>query len=73
MDLCAQMTIRDLAEHTGLHWATVKETDKKRLKRHLPREQDLKTIRFLGVDEVSIRRGHNYLTIVVNLETGRVV
>jgi len=33
MDLCAYMTIRDVAEHTGLHWATVKEIDKKRLKR----------------------------------------
>jgi transposase len=73
MDLCARMTIRDVSEHTGLHWATVKEIDKKRLKRRLPRERDLKTLRFLGVDEVSVRRGHNYLTTVVDLETGRVV
>jgi transposase len=73
MDLCARMTIRDVAEHTGLHWATVKEIDKKRLKRHLPREKDLRKLKFLGVDEVSVRRGHNYLTTVVDLETGRVV
>jgi len=73
MDLCARMTIRDVSEHTGLHWATVKEIDKKRLKRRLPREIDLKKLRFLGVDEVSVRRGHNYLTTVVDLETGRVV
>lgn len=73
MDLCARMTIRDVAKHTGLHWATVKEIDKRRLKRGLPRERDLKTLRFLGVDEVSVRRGHNYLTTVVDLETGRVV
>ncbi|MBD3414619.1 MAG: ISL3 family transposase [Candidatus Aminicenantes bacterium] len=73
MDLCAYMTIRDVAEHTGLHWATVKEIDKKRLKRRVPREKDLRKIKFLGVDEVSVRRGHNYLTVVVDLETGRVV
>jgi transposase len=73
MDLCAYMTIRDVAEHTGLHWATVKETDKKRLKRRIPREKDLRGIKFLGVDEVSVKRGHNYLTVVVDLERGRVV
>jgi len=27
---------------------------------------------FLGVDEVSVRRGHRYLTTVVDIETGRV-
>ena len=64
------MTIRDVAEHTGLHWATVKEIDKKRLKRRVPREKDLRKIKFLGVDEVSVKRGHNYLTVVVDLETG---
>jgi len=64
------MIIRDVAEHTGLHWATVKEIDKKRLKRRVPREKDLRKIKFLGVDEVSVKRGHNYLTGVVDLETG---
>jgi len=33
MDLCARMTIRDVAEHTRLHWETVKKIDSKRLKR----------------------------------------
>lgn len=73
MDLCAHMTIRDVAEYTGLHWATVKEIDKKRLRRRVPREKDLRKIKFLGVDEVSVKRGHHYLTVVVNLETGRVL
>jgi len=73
MELCARMTIRDVAEHLGLNWRTVKEIDRKRLKRNLPREKDLRKLRFLGVDEVSVRRGHRYLTTVVDLETGRVV
>jgi transposase len=73
MDLCSRMTIRDVAEHLGLNWRTVKEIDRKRLKRNLPREKDLRKLRFLGVDEVSVRRGHRYLTTVVDLETGRVV
>lgn len=34
MDLCARMTIRDVAEHIRLHWEMVKNIDSKRLKRH---------------------------------------
>lgn len=73
MDLCGRMSIRDVAEHTGLHWETVREIDSKRLKRKLPREKDLRGVKYLGIDEVSVRRGHKYLTTVVNLETGRVL
>jgi transposase len=73
MDLCARMTIRDVSEHTGLHWATVKAIDRKRLKRNLPRWKDLRRLKYPGIDEVSVRRGHRYLTTVVDLETGRVV
>lgn len=73
MDLCMRMTVRDVAEHTGLHWATVKAIDRKRLRRSVPRDADLARLREIGVDEVSVRRGHRYLTTVVDLETGRVV
>jgi transposase len=73
MDLCGVMTIQDVARHLGLNWRTIKEIDCKRLRRNLPKEKDLKELRFLGVDEVSVRRGHRYLTTVVDLETGRVV
>lgn len=73
MDLCARMTIRDVSEHTRLHWATVKAIDQKRLKRNLPKGKDLRTLRYLGIDEVSVKRGHRYMTTVVDLETGRVV
>ena len=73
MDLCMRMTVRDVAEHTGLHWATVKAIDRKRLRRNVPKEADLRKLRYLGIDEVSVRRGHRYLTTVVDLERGRVV
>jgi transposase len=73
MNLCMRMTVRDVAELTGLHWATVKAIDKRRLKRNLPRDNDLKKLRYIGVDEVSVRRGHRYLTTVVDLDRGRIV
>ena len=73
MDLCMRMTVRDVSQHTGLHWATVKAIDRKRLRRNLPRDRDLRLLKYLGIDEVSVRRGHRYLTTVVDLERGRVV
>lgn len=73
MDLCSRMTILDVAEHTGLHWATVKAIDRRRLKRNIPKGKELKQLKYLGIDEVSVRRGHRYLTTVVDLQTGRVV
>jgi len=73
MDLCMRMTIRDVSEHTGLHWATVKAIDRRRLSRNLPTASDLRKLRFLGIDEVSLRKRHRYLTTVVDLDSGQVV
>lgn len=73
MDLCQLMTIRDVSEHTGLHWATVKAIDRRRLRRHLPSVSDHKRLRYLGIDEVSLKKRHRYLTNVVDLQSGRVV
>ena len=73
MDLCSVMTVSDVARHTGLHWNTVKEIDKKRLKRNLPKPNDLRGLKYLGIDEVSVKRGHRYLSTVVDLESGRVL
>lgn len=72
-ELCQVMTIKDVAHHVGLSWSTVKEIDKKRLQRERPTKTQLKKIRYLGVDEVAIRKGHRYLSICVDLDTGTVV
>jgi len=55
MDLCSVMTVRDVSQYTGLHWSTIKEIDSKRLKRNLPRAKDLRELRYIGIDEVSVR------------------
>jgi len=44
MDLSLRMTIRDVAKHTGLHWATVRSIDRKRLRTNLPSASDLKKL-----------------------------
>lgn len=71
-DLCQFMNIKDVAQFVGLDWKTVKQIDKEFLERDFgqPNYDDLK---ILAVDEISIRKGHNYLTVVLDYISGRVL
>jgi transposase len=66
------MTVSEVARHLGLNWKTVKSIDKYFLE-HDYGQPDLTGLRILAVDEISIRKGHQYLTIVLDYLTGRVV
>ncbi|MRR59350.1 MAG: transposase [Deltaproteobacteria bacterium] len=70
--LCTVMTVSDVARHFQLDWKTVKDIDKQYLEAHYG-QPDLSGLRVLAVDEISIRKGHSYLTVVLDYETGRVV
>ncbi len=71
-ELCKLMTISDVAQHLGLNWKTVKEIDKHFLERDFG-QPNLNGLRILAVDEISIRKGHDYLTVVLDYLSGRVV
>lgn len=70
--LCRVMTVKEVAEHLDLNWKTIKNIDKFFLEAQYgsPRFDGL---RLLAVDEISIRKGHRYLTVILDYETGRVV
>jgi transposase len=70
--LCRVMTVIDVARHLNLGWKTVKDIDKYYLEREYG-QPDLNGLRILAVDEISIRKGHRYLTVVLDYLTGRVV
>jgi len=70
--LCRLMTVSDVAQHLGLDWKTVKAIDKFYLERDYG-QPDYQGLRILAVDEISIRKGHRYLTIVLDYLTGRVL
>ena len=70
--LCQVMTVTEVAEHLDLDWKTVKAIDKKFLEQHYG-QPDLNDLRILAVDEIAVRRGHQYLTVVLDYLTGRVV
>lgn len=72
LDLSRHMTILDVARHLGVSWDVVKEIQKRYLKRHYLRPK-LKALKQIAIDEITIGRGHQYLTIVLDLKSGAVV
>lgn len=70
--LCKVMTVTDVARHFQLDWKTVKAIDKHYLEARYG-QPDLNGLRILAVDEISVRKGHSYLTVVLDYQTGRVV
>jgi transposase len=72
VDLLRLSTVEDVAQHLGMSWDTVKEIHVLALRRKYSKRK-LRHLKYLGVDEVAVRKGHSYLTVVVDLETGAVV
>jgi len=70
--LCKVMTVTDVARHFQLDWKTVKDIDKHYLEAQYG-QPDYNGLRILAVDEISIRKGHSYLTVVLDYQSGRVV
>jgi len=66
------MTIQDVARHLGVGWDTIKEIQRRCLRKRYSRP-NLKTLELLAIDEISIGKGHNYLTVVLDLVSGAVV
>lgn len=71
-DLCKILTVKEVAAHLGLDWKTVKQVDRAFLEKEHS-QTDYSGLRLLAVDELALRKGHRYMTIVMDYETGRVV
>src|SRR4051812_14361850 len=72
LELSRRMTIRDVAHHLDVGWDMVKEIQKRGLSRRYAKPK-LKHLRALAIDEIAVARGHRYLTVVMDLESGAVV
>ena len=55
-----------------LDWKTVKGIDKVYLKEAFA-GTDYENLHIIAIDEIAIRKGHSYLTVVIDWETGRIV
>jgi transposase len=72
IELSRLMTIQDVAEHTGLGWDTVKEIVKGHLRRNYS-QPNLRAVKHIGIDEICIGRGHKYMTVVLDMDSGAIV
>src|SRR4051812_10358346 len=72
LELGRRMTIRDLAMHLDVSWDVIKDIQKRDLARRF-RKPKLKHLRHLAIDEIAVAKGHRYLTVVLDLDSGAVV
>jgi transposase len=72
LDISRHMTIQDVALHLGVSWDTIKDIQKRDLSRRYAKPK-LKDLRLMAIDEIAIAKGHRYVTVVLNLESGAVV
>lgn len=72
LDLSKHMTIQDVARHLGISWDAIKEIQKRDLTRRFSRPC-LKNVKRIAIDEISVLKGHRYLTVVLDMDTGAVI
>lgn len=67
---CRTMTIKDVAKELKLDWHAVKALDQEYMQAQL-RRNPIAAPRAIGIDEISLRKGHTYRIVVSDLERGR--
>jgi transposase len=72
LDLSRHMTIKAVAGHLGVGWDAIKEIQRRRLEVRFKKPK-LKHLKHMAIDEISIGKGHRYLTVVLDLDNGAIV
>jgi len=63
---CRQATIKDVAEEFRLHWETIKTLEMQYMQAQLAKA-GAPAPKAIGIDEISIRKGHTYRIVVSDL------
>lgn len=69
---CRETTIKEVSDELSLDWHTVKDLEKQYMREQLRRDRSASP-RVIGVDEISIGKGHRYRIVVSDLERGRAI
>jgi len=67
---CRTMTVKDVAKELKLDWHTVNALEKGYMQEQL-RRNPVAAPRAIGIDEISLRKGHTYRIVVSDLERGK--
>jgi transposase len=71
-DLLSISTIQDVSRLLGISWNVIKKIHKMKLLK-LYKKIDITEIKYLSVDEFAIKKGHEYMTVFSDIETGRII
>jgi len=63
---CQQATIKDIAKELGLDWGTVKTLEMQSMRAQLAKA-GMPGPKAIGIDEISVRKGHTYRIVVSDL------
>jgi transposase len=72
LDLRRSMTIQDVAAHLCVSEWVVRDIEKRWLGKRFAKPK-LRHLKRIAIDEIAVRKGHKYLTIVLDLDRGAVV
>jgi transposase len=72
LDLLREMTMYAAAIFLRVGWDLVKEILRSNLQRRADR-RSFRKVRRIAIDEIAIRKGQDYMTVVLDLDTGRVL
>lgn len=70
--LLQEMTVQAVADFVGVSWDTVRDIEQHYLEKHFS-NPSFKGVRYIAIDEISSKKGYNFLTVVMNLENGQVI
>lgn len=69
---CRAMTVKDVAKEFELSWQTVKDIDKREMRKYVV-PLSLVYPEKIGIDEIAYEKGHKYLTVVRDIDLGKVI
>jgi transposase len=72
IDLCGILPIKQVGQLIGVGWDLVKGVYKRYLGKRL-KKRKLGKVRYVAVDEFAVQKGHKYMTVVLDLETGAIL
>lgn len=72
LDMLKFATIKAVADYLHVSWNVIKEIHKRKLGK-LYRHISLSKVKYLGIDEFSICKNHRYMTVFVDLQSGRIL
>lgn len=71
-DLCSKNTIQNASDMVGISHGRCQRIFNYYAQKYVD-SKETKPAQYIGVDDIAVRKGHNYRTMVYNLETGEII